>query len=164
MTPDMKVDLEKIETLVEPVALSIGCELVACEWAMESGRATLRVLIDKPGGILVEDCERLSYLLDPLLDVEDLIPQRYNLEISSPGLERPLKKLRDFERFAGCPVRLKTKIPIENRSHFKGEIKQVEGDMVFIKTEGIIFQIPFKEIHRAKLEVDWSKELKKKKK
>src|SRR5262245_32411867 len=76
-TPDMKVDLEKIETLVEPVALSIGCELVACEWVMESGRATLRVLIDKPGGILVEDCERLSYLLDPLLDVEDLIPQRY---------------------------------------------------------------------------------------
>ena len=157
------VDLEKIEAILEPAVQSAGCDLVACEWAMEGGRAVLRVLVDKEGGVLVQDCERISHLLDPLLDVEDLIPGRYNLEISSPGLERPLRKFSDFKRFTGNAVRLKTKIPLQNRSHFKGVIRKVEDETIFIEGEGATFEVPFKEVHRARLEVDWVSELKKKK-
>lgn len=157
------IDLEKIESVTEPVVQSVGCELVACEWAMEGGGPVLRVLVDKEGGVLVQDCEKISHLLDPVLDVEDLIPGRYNLEISSPGLERPLRKFNDFKRFTGNSVRLKTKIPLQNRSHFKGVIRKVEDETIFIEGEGTIFEIPFKEVHRARLEIDWAQELKKKK-
>lgn len=157
------IDLEKIEAVVEPVVQSAGCELVACEWTMEGGRAVLRVLVDKEEGLIVQDCERISHLLDPVLDVEDLIPGRYNLEISSPGLERPLRKFNDFKRFTGNVARLKTKIPLHNRSHFKGVIRKVEDDTVTIEGDGAVFEIPFKEIHRARLEVDWARELKKRK-
>src|SRR4030095_15727968 len=158
-----KMYLEKIEAVLEPVVQSAGCELVAFEWTMEGGRAVLRVLVEKEGGVLVKDCEKISHLLDPLLDVEDLIPGRYNLEISSPGLERPLRKFNDFKRFTGNAVRLKTKIPLQNRSHFKGVIRKVEDETIFIEGEGTIFEIPFKEIYRARLEIDWAQELKKKK-
>jgi len=156
-------DLEKVEALIEPVATSIGCELVACEWAYGPGQGILRVLIDRPGGATLADCEKISRLLDPVLEVEDLIRSRYNLEVSTPGLERPLKKLTDFTRFAGQKIRLRTKIPIDHRSHFKGDLKGVEGDEVLMEVEGLQVRIPHKEVDRANLEVDWEKELKKKK-
>jgi ribosome maturation factor RimP len=158
------IELEKVEAIVDPVVRSIGCEMIACEWLMEQGRWTLRVLIDKPGGIHLSDCEHLSHLLSPVLDVEDLIPQGYNLEVSSPGLDRPLKKLADFEHYSGNQIRLSTKIPIENRSHFKGELKGVEGETILVEVDKILYSIPHKEVYRAKLEVDWGKVMKKGKK
>ena len=158
-----KPDLEKIEKVIEPVAASIECELVGCEWAFGAGQGILRVFIDRPGGARLSDCEKLSRLIDPVLEVEDLIDPRYNLEVSTPGLERPLKKLTDFTRFAGQKIRLRTKIPIEHRSHFRGELKGVEGEEVLMEVEGITFRIPHKEVDRANLEVNWEQELKKKK-
>lgn len=157
-------NLEQIEVLIEPVAASIGCELVACEWGFEAGGSILRVFIDKPEGVTVKDCEKLSHLLGPVLDVEDIVLGRYNLEISSPGLERPLKKLKDFERFAGQTIRLKTKIPIEHRSRFKGQLKGLEEDVIVMESDGEVFRIPHKEVEKARLEVDWAQAMKKKKK
>jgi ribosome maturation factor RimP len=157
-----KPDLEKIEGVVEPVASSIGCELVSCEWSFGGGKGILRVFIDRPEGAKLSDCEKLSRLLDPVLEVEDLISSRYTLEVSTPGLERPLKKLTDFTRFAGQKIRLRTKIPIEHRSHFKGTLKGVEGEEVLMEVEGLNYRIPHKEVDRANLEVDWKLELKKK--
>ncbi|MFO1520105.1 MAG: ribosome maturation factor RimP [bacterium] len=156
-------DLQKIESLTEPVALSLGCELVACEWAVESGRRILRVLVDKPGGVSIGDCEKLSHLLGPLFEVEEAVPESYNLEVSSPGLERPLRKLADFERFSGNLIRLKTKIPIENRSRFKGTLEGVEGEEVLVKVDGVLFRIPHQEIEKSRLEIDWNQVFKKKK-
>jgi len=158
-----KPDLERIERLLEPVALSYGCELVGCEWAFGGGQGILRVLIDKEGGVSLKDCEQFSRLIDPVLDVEDLILPRYNLEVSSPGLDRPLKKLTDFLRFTGQTIRLKTKIPIEHRGHFKGELKGVEGEDILMETDGVLYRIPHKEVLKANLEVDWATEMKKRK-
>lgn len=157
------IDLERVEAVVLPVAEGAGYELVACDWLMEEGRRILRVYIDKPGGISLGDCERLSHLLGPVLEVEDLIPRQYNLEISSPGLDRPLRKQSDFERFAGETLRLQTKIPLENRSRFKGKLKGIEGEWVVMEVDGTVYRIPFKEVYKARLEVDYKALLKKKK-
>lgn len=158
------MNLEKIEEVLEPVAHSVGCELVACEWLVEKGQNILRVLIDKAEGVSVGDCESFSYLINPLLDVEDFIVQRYQLEVSSPGLERPLKKIRDFERFAGHTIRLRTKTPVESRGHFKGLLKGIEENHVLIECEAVLYRIPYPEIKRAHLEIDWAQEMKKRKK
>ncbi len=156
------VDLEKIEAIIEPVAQSIGCELVSCDWVSELGRWILRVYIDRPGGVRVEDCKQLSYLLDPLLDVEEVVPQKYQLEISSPGLERPLRKLKDFIRFVGQKVDIKTQHPIGKRSHFKGKLLEVEEEILKLESQGSLISIPYSDIHRAHLLVDWAEVMKRK--
>lgn len=157
------IDIEKIESVVEPVVQSKGYEFVACEWLFEEGRRILRVFIDKSEGVNIDDCSEISYLLSPLLDVEDLIPGNYSLEISSPGLDRPLKKLADFEKFAGNKIRLRTKNPVNERGNFKGILKGVEGEEVLVKVDHQIFRIAHSNIHKARLEVDWDEFLKKKK-
>ncbi len=157
------IDIEKIESVVEPVVQSKGYELVACEWLFEEGRRILRIFIDKNEGVNIDDCSEISYLLSPLLDVEDLISGNYSLEISSPGLDRPLKKLADFEKFAGNKIRLRTKTPVDGRGNFKGILKGVEVGEILIKVDQQLFRIPHSNIHKARIEVDWDEFLKKKK-
>ena len=157
------IDIEKIESFIEPVVQSKGYELVACEWLFEEGRKILRVFIDKSEGVNIDDCSEISYLLSPLLDVEDLIPGNYSLEISSPGLDRPLKKLGDFEKFVASKVRLRTKTPVEGRGNFKGILRGVEGEEVLIQIDQKVFRILHSNIHKAKIEIDWDQFLKKKK-
>ena len=158
------VDLKKIEELLAPMAQAQGCELVACEWTSEAGRRSLRVLLDKQGGVVLKDCEEFSRLVDPLLDVEGLISDRYDLEVSSPGLNRPLRKKADFERFCGELIFVRTRSPHEGRSNFKGLLKAVEGEKLLIEIDQQIFKIPLEEISKAKLEVDINKLLKNNKK
>lgn len=157
------IDIEKIESVVEPVVRSKGYELVACEWLFEEGRRILRVFIDKNEGVNIDDCSEISYLLSPLFDVEDLIPGNYSLEISSPGLDRPLKKMADFEKFAGNKIRLRTKTPMNGRGNFKGILQGVDGNEVLVKVDQQIFRIPHPNIHKARVDVDWDEFLKKKK-
>ncbi|MBL7685682.1 MAG: ribosome maturation factor RimP [Deltaproteobacteria bacterium] len=154
-------ELQKIESIIEPVAQSIQCELVACEWVSEFGKNILRVFIDKPTGVQIADCEKLTYLLDPLLDVEDVISARYNLEVSSPGLDRPLKKLSDFERFKGQRATFKTSEPIENRSNYSGILHGVENNQVLIEIDQRLYKIDHSKIAKAQLKVDWEQALKK---
>lgn len=157
------IDIQKIESLVEPIVQSKGYELVACEWLFEEGRKILRVLIDKKEGINLDHCSEISYLISPLLDVEDLIPGNYHLEISSPGLDRPLRKLADFQKYAENQIRLKTKYLINGRGNFKGVLKGIDQEEVLIKIDHQLFRVPYQSIQKAKLEVDWDQILKKKK-
>lgn len=158
----MQIDLQKIEALLEPLAASLGCELVACEWTSEMGRRVLRVLLDKEGGVKVEDCEAFSRLIDPILDVEALLPEQYNLEVSSPGINRPLRKEKDFEKFVGEAVFIRSSIPLENRSNFKGLLKGVQNHQVQVEIDGQMYEIPLEKVLKANLEVDINKLLKSK--
>jgi ribosome maturation factor RimP len=153
--PKAKVDqteiTAKVKTLAVPLCDAEGLELVHVEFQREAVGWVLRVLIDKPQGINLDDCAHISRQLGDLLDVslEKLWP--YNLEVSSPGAERPLVTLQDFERFQGSLARVKTQAPILEQRNFKGVLKGVSGEMVHLLVEDELIDIPFQEIVKAKL-------------
>lgn len=146
---------DKIRALATPVVEGLGMELVDVVYTTEHGARVLRVFIDKPGGVTVDDCSDVSHELSTILDVEDPIPQRYMLEVSSPGLDRPLIKEKDFIRYIGRKVRIKTKEPLEGRRNFKAAIDSVEGGCVSVTDfDGKKFEIPLSSIDKAKLEIE----------
>lgn len=146
---------ERIKTLAAPVAGSLGLELVDVEFTSEHGRRVLRIYIDKPGGVTVDDCEKVSRELGTILDVEDPIPQSYNLEVSSPGLDRPLKTDKDFARFIGKRAKIKTREPLDGRRNFKAVIDNVSnGEVRVTDFDGKIFTIAIANIDKAKLEIE----------
>ncbi len=140
--------------LLEPVVVREGYELVAIELTGERGRALLRVSIDKPGGISLEDCSAVSRVVDALLEVEDPVEGSYELEVSSPGLERPLVKPTDFERFKGRRVRIKTFAPLPewgSRKVFDGPLQGFESGNVLLTQDGKPARIPQSQIAKAHL-------------
>jgi ribosome maturation factor RimP len=159
------IDKPAIEAIAEPVCRAHGVELVDVQWATDRGGAVLRVLIDRerpdvapgePGsGVSVEDCQHVSRDLSVALDVHDrIVPSgRYRLEVSSPGLDRPLVKRRDFERFAGREVRVQTRAPIAGageRKKVQGVLKGlVEGELVQIEEGAQRWEIRFDDILKA---------------
>jgi ribosome maturation factor RimP len=155
------VDSHELEALTAPVCAEQGVELVDVRLAPEPGGAVLRVLIERPGatvesgaGVSLEDCTNVSRGLSRLLDDrEDLIPGQYRLEVSSPGIERPLVKPRDYERFAGREVKLATKAYVSERKNFTGKLVGLRGgDTVLLADEqGHETAIPFAEIQKAHL-------------
>lgn len=154
----MKLDglEDKIKTLAEPVAQSLGLELVDVTYTTEHGKRILRIFIDKQGGVTLNDCSDLSRELSTVLDVEDPIPQSYVLEVSSPGLDRPLIKEQDFIRFQGKKAKIKAKAPIEGRKNFKAVIDGVEDHEVLVTDfDGKKFRIPLSNIDKAKLEIEF---------
>ena len=144
----------RVATLIEPLLQREGYELVAVE-ILGSGPATiLRVYIDKPGGISLDDCATVSEAVSAILDVEDPIESAYDLEVSSPGLDRPLRKPADYERFAGQKVKIKTYGPVEgteNRKMFPGVLKGLVGEKVSVEVEGKLFEVPLDLIAKANL-------------
>ncbi|MBI4224608.1 MAG: ribosome maturation factor RimP [Deltaproteobacteria bacterium] len=149
---DYEAILEKAEAAVTPVLGGLGYELVEREFLHEQGRWVLRLYIDRADGpVTLEDCERASRALDAALDVEDFIPHRYSLEVSSPGIERPLRHRGDFERFRGAVVDLKAKEPVQGRRHFSGVLKGMEGENIIIEDERGPWQIPFTLLKKAKI-------------
>lgn len=145
----------KLMALAQPVVDGLGMELVDVAFVTEHGRRVLRVTIDKPGGVTVDDCGDVSRELGTILDVEDPIPQRYTLEVSSPGLDRPLLSEKDFIRFTGKKARIKTREAVEGRKNFKATIEAVEGGRVKVTDfDGKVFEIPLSNIDRARLEVE----------
>ena len=125
----------RAEKLLQPVVDQHGFELVDVEFVREGGTWYLRGYIDKPGGITVNDCEAVSRIFSDRLDEEDFIPESYVMEISSPGLDRPLKKPRDFTRSMGKAVELKTYRPIEGCREFAGDLTAYDGKTVTITDE-----------------------------
>jgi len=127
--------IERLEAVAEPVVSGAGCELVDLRCLVENGRNILRLYADKSGGLTIDDCVAISRELGAVLDVEDIMPGRYSLEVSSPGLTRPLKKEKDFLKFTGKTVTLKTFRPIDGRSNFKGRIETVHDGVVKIRDD-----------------------------
>ncbi|WP_245803886.1 ribosome maturation factor RimP [Geothermobacter hydrogeniphilus] len=129
---------ERVAELVAPIIEEFGLELVDVEYKRERSDWFLRLFIDKPGGVTLDDCADLSREVDPLLEVEGLIPHAYRLEVSSPGLDRPLKKAADFVRFVGERVRVKSRDPLDpdHRGHarktFRGILQRADDESLTI--------------------------------
>ncbi len=146
--------VDRVRAIILPIVLNEGMEVVDIEYRRESGGWVLRVILDKEGGVTLDDCTRVSQEAGRSLDVEDIIPTSYALEVSSPGLTRPLKTEKDFMKYLHRLVKVKTVDPIENRRQFKGTLLGVSENGVEIQAEGRIFQIPLSNVAKANLEVD----------
>jgi ribosome maturation factor RimP len=141
--------------MLAPVVKAVGVELGDIEVIKMKGKILLRVYIDRESGVTIDDCERASREIESVLDVEDPIPYSYVLEVSSPGLDRSLKKPKDFKRFSGKKVRLVTREPVEKQNFFVGEIEIATDDnVVLLLPKDKKITIPYDNISRARLEVE----------
>jgi ribosome maturation factor RimP len=146
---------KKVLELAEEASEVAGVQVDDVEILGHPGNMTVRVIIDSEQGITIEDCERVSRQLEALLDIEDPIEGSYNLEVSSPGLDRPLRKIEDFVRFRGRLARVITKERIENQTFFVGRIEDVqEGEVVVLKLKNGYVSIPYNVISKARLEIE----------
>ncbi len=126
---------KKIEEIIMPIIEANNCELVDVEFVKEGANWFLRLYVDKPGGIFIDDCEVISRAVEKLLDEKDPIEQAYILEVSSPGLDRPLKKDKDFERYKGEIVDIKLYKPFNGKKAFQGELVGLVDGKIFIIDE-----------------------------
>jgi ribosome maturation factor RimP len=141
----------RAESLVRKTVEAEGFELVYVDYRPQGGRSVLRVFVDKVGGVNISDCAELSRRLSVLLDVEDPIPGEYVLEVSSPGLERPLFKEEDYRKFMGHEIRLTTTEKIEARRNFVGYIRDFADSVLTLECEIQTYRIPFEKIKKANL-------------
>jgi ribosome maturation factor RimP len=149
---------EQIRQLLDPILASLGLDLWDLEFQKQGPKWLLRVYIDREigGGVTLKDCETVSRDLSAALDVEDIIPHAYTLEVSSPGLDRTLAKPEHFVRFTGSAVRIKTYEPIDREKVFRGKLQGIFGTIVRIEAEGgTVINIPLSNIARASLEVEF---------
>lgn len=150
----MDATAKKIQNLIEPALGSMGYDLVKVELVGSAGRPTLQIFAERHDKerIGTDDCSEISKTVSALLDVEDPISSAYMLEISSPGMDRPLIKLADYVRFKGHNVKLEAPFVIEDRKRYSGDIIDIKDDVIFIQDdEEQIFEIPFNKIEKAKL-------------
>ena len=156
----MAVKLDRIESLVGDVVRAAGCELVEVELGGAGRHRVLRIYIDSERGITHEDCERVSRDIGTILDVEDLVPYSYLLEVSSPGLDRKLKRPEDFDRFSGRRVRIRLKSPLGRRRVLRGRLDGLrEGTIRVAPDGGEAVEVPLEQVSETRLEVDWDQEL-----
>lgn len=145
-----------VRVMADRIVDSEGLELVEAEWKGGSRRGTLRVFIDKPAGITHADCERVSHQLSAALDVEDLVPGSYRLEVSSPGLDRKLSRRADYDRFAGRKARFRVREPLSGARHVTGRIEASSASSVSLRTaNGKMLEIAYDDIELARLVVDF---------
>ena len=151
---------DRLQAMLEPLVESMGYELVLLEFSPHKGSAMVRLFIDAPAGITLGDCEKVSREVEGQLDVEDPIPQNYRLEVSSPGLDRPLVKPAHYERFAGSVVKVQLVAPKHNRRKFQGVLKGLQNGQVVLDTAdaGTVL-LALDEIERARLVPDYESEL-----
>ncbi len=151
---------ERILEIVRLATEKNDLELVNIEAVGIGKSQTIRIFIDKPAGITHEDCAVVSSEIGDLLDAQDLIPDEYILEVSSPGLERELYNLKDFEKFAGSLAKVKTKTAINGQKNFRGRITKIEGEEIYFddKTAGNV-NFPYSAVGKANLEIDIEEEL-----
>ena len=143
--------IKQVEALAEPLCASEGLELVHVEYQRESAGRILRLYIDRAGGVALDDCVNVSRQLNNLLDVylDDLGP--YNLEVTSPGPQRPLSKLQDYKRFKGRKVKIKTWQPVNNQKNFTGIILGIAAEQIKLSSNEKTVTIPFGDISKARL-------------
>ena len=162
----MRKDIQDLWTLAEPYVRDAGFDLVEVQSGRETTGWVVRLFIDAigtgagEGSVAVShaDCERVSRDLSAALDVADLIPHAYQLEVSSPGLDRPLRRERDFARYAGQSARIRLAEGVEGRRNFSGTICGAQGGLVEIECEGRSYQLPIEQVAKANLIPDWERE------
>ncbi|GAB6180691.1 ribosome maturation factor RimP [Desulfotomaculum defluvii] len=146
--------VEKVTEAVKPIVENLNLELVEVEYVKEGGNWYLRVYIDKPGGIELDDCQIVSEKIDTLLDELDPIPQAYFLEVSSPGIERPLKKPQDFERFNGHLVNVTTFAPVNGSKSFTGTLLDYNQEGIHLDIKGKQVVLPHQQVATVRLAVE----------
>ncbi len=144
--------LNKVQNVIEPSLNDMGYDLVRVSMTGNELK-TLQVMAERQDrrDMTVDDCSRISQTVSALLDVADPFPGKWVLEVSSPGIDRPLVKLADYTRFAGEQAKIELAHEINGRRRFKGELKGVEGDMILLNFEGQLLKLPFSDIEKAKL-------------
>ena len=148
----------ELSKLLSPAISALGLELIGVELALSRGSGLVRVFVDAPGrAVTIDDCEAASRELSAVLDVNDPISGRYTLEVSSPGIDRPLFTPEHFARQIGQVVKLELSLPVENRRRFQGAILKVEGDQITIEQDGTPVTIAHDRISRARLKPDYEK-------
>ena len=146
---------ERVYELIEPILETLDIELVDVEYLTERGRWILRVYIDKHGGVTLDDCARVSGEIEYPIDVQDIIEHEYVLEVSSPGLNRPLRKEKDYERAMGKKVKIKMSFPLEGRRRFTGYLRYLDDEHLNIEVDGKLFRLPRRNIVKANLVYDF---------
>ena len=152
MQEEIRKEIERqVEEIAESLVASEGMELVDLEYRREGGHRVLRLFIDKHSGVTIDDCAHISRLLGDFLDVKDILPQAYVLEVSSPGLNRRLRKKEDFSRFAGHKVQLRLVAPLEGRKKIVGSLVGIESEAVVVAAANGRYSVPLKDIAKANL-------------
>jgi len=145
---------DEIQALLEPSIQRLGYELTDLEVRLSGNAGLVRLTIDKPDGINLEDCEEVSHAASALLDVEDPVPGNYNLEVSSPGLDRKLTKKEHFQRFEGETLKVSMRFPIEGRRRFRGTLLSSDDENIVVAVDGESHSLPLSMIDTARLVPD----------
>ena len=141
----------RVTRLIEPVLEDLGLELVDVEYLSERGRWILRIYADREGGITLDDCAMVSREIGDLIDIKDIIAHEYVLEVSSPGLNRPLRKERDFEWAVGRKIRVRMHAPLKGRRNFTGYLKEFSEGMLHLECTGLSASLPWQDVEKANL-------------
>ncbi len=146
---------KRIYSLITPIIQSLGLELWACQLHSQGQYSTLRIFIDRADGqgVTLEDCSKVSRELGAILDVEDVISNRYQLEVSSPGMDRALLTLDHFQRYVGSRAKVKLRVAHSGHRQFSGCIEKVEGEKIFFQLEKEVLAVTLNEIQKANLSV-----------
>jgi ribosome maturation factor RimP len=150
------VVVSKIEEIAERVAASEGLEVVEVELKGNGGNRLLRIFIDKPDGVTHADCENVSLQVGTILDVEDIVPGHYTLEVSSPGVERKLLKPNDYIRFQGKKAKIVLREPVEQQRHWEGTLAGFENEAISLAVNADrVVRFPLNQVERANLKFEW---------
>jgi ribosome maturation factor RimP len=142
----------QVHALIEPPIAAMGFRLVQLKLNDGSKNRLLQIMAERPdGSITLEDCTAISRQISAILDVEDIIPSAYRLEVGSPGIDRPLVSLQDYVNYQGFTAKLETILPIQGRRRFTGEILAPEGETLRIKVDGEIYAIALRDVQQSKL-------------
>ena len=140
---------QNLQEMLQGTVEDLGCELWGIECQRTGRFMTVRLFIDKEGGVTVDDCADVSRQVSAILDVEDPIADKYNLEVSSPGLDRPLFTLQQFERYIGQDIAVHLRIPVMERRKWQGKLERIENDMVILIVDGQEQVLVFGNIQKA---------------
>lgn len=147
--------VEEVSLFIEPILYEMEIELVDVEYLSEGGRWVLRIYVDRDGGVTLDDCVRVSREIEDLIEVKDLFRQPYVLEVSSPGLNRRLKKEKDFVRAVGNTVAIRLAAPLDGRRNFKGTLESFVDGVLCVAVNNDRFFLPYGEVEHANLIYDF---------
>jgi len=146
---------KQLQAIIEPAVTALGYELVGIEYMSQGKHSVLRIYIDHENGISVDDCADVSHQVSAVLDVEDPITGLYTLEVSSPGLDRPLFSEAHYQRYLGQLAEIRLRSPLEGRRRFKGRLQAVQDGQVMIEVDGVEYSISLDNIEKANLVHEW---------
>jgi ribosome maturation factor RimP len=147
----MRRELTHLWELFEPVVNGMGYDLIEIEHFPNPKHGVLRLYIDKEEGITIDDCSDVSRQISALIDVEDPVRGQFNLEVSSPGMDRPLRRVKDFQRFTGSKVKLKTMMPLDGQRNFSGRLLEADEESLTIETDTEEITLPMSALEKARI-------------